>query len=181
MRVCMGVLLGAYFAIAGTAVAEDDLRTFKENLIETYHHKEPAFSIAIPYEWPELPEGDGASLSLIEYQVLGVRDRDYRSYLSVLVMDRPPELQLADSARAVAEQDGRKVFESRLDHLADGTEINVGKVHDAYPLGPGIPLNSIFLSAFQNDKWILVIATEVGDQANVANKLKEIAYSIRFE
>ena len=152
---CILVLLGGSTKPAGAndlVTQSVDLRDYQEDASFKFVAAAPAFSVSYPAIWG-LAEFD----SPVVYYV---QARDRLPAMRVLVLEERWWLPLRFATRAAMSQlsalgrDIELVSESVEDW--NGLRVNVGEVHWTMNIGLGLPLRTLFVSAYSEGKWIML-------------------------
>jgi hypothetical protein len=150
------------------------LNSFVEVRSETYRHEKPDFSLQYPYELhTTAPSRKG--------EVFSAAGSERTPALNVMVLSRPPDLTLEQAAQAAAKQlapNGTIKAQQPID--LGGVPGEQVTLDWSVPIGMGVDLRSMQVSAFHGDTWVIVTVTDgrVGDA--VAPQLAEAVGSLRF-
>lgn len=154
--------------------ASTPLNSFVEVQTETYRHEGPDFSLQYPYELhTAAPSRKG--------EVFSAAGPGRTPALNVMVLPRPPGLTLEQAAQAAAKQlapNGTIKAQQAID--LGGVPGEQVTLDWSVPIGMGVDLRSMQVSAFHGDAWVIVTLTDgrVGD--GVAPPLVAAAGSLRF-
>jgi hypothetical protein len=152
---CVLVLLGSSTKpgwASELVIASVDLRDYQESPSFKFISAAPAFSVSYPAAWG-LAEFDSP-------MVYYVQARDRLPAMRVLVLEERWWLPLRFATRAAMSQlaalgrDIELVSESVEDW--NGLRVNVGEVHWTMNIGLGLPLRTLFVSAYSDGKWIML-------------------------
>jgi hypothetical protein len=150
------------------------LGTYADVPWETYTHTAPEFSVQYPYELHTAPPSRPG-------EVFSAAAAGRIPAMNVMVLPRPAGLSLGDAAQAAARQfapNGTILAQDAVD--LGGTEGQATTVEWSVPLGAGVDLRSLQVSAFQGDSWVIVTVTDGRVGAAVDPALVEAATSVRF-
>ena len=146
-----------------------------ENVQTTvYQHAKPDFTLQYPYELRSSPPSRKG-------EVFSAAGPVRAPALNVMVLPRPPELSLAQAAQAAAKQlapNGTIKAQQSVD--LGGVPGEQVTLDWSMPIGMGIDLRSMQVSAFQGDTLVIVTMTDgrVGD--TVPAPLRDAVNSLRF-
>ncbi|MDH3641846.1 MAG: hypothetical protein OES38_07100 [Gammaproteobacteria bacterium] len=117
--------------------------------------------------------------------VLYVEARSRLPAMRVMVLDEPFWLPLnfATRAASTALNDLGRDIELKGEQVEDwnGMRVNVGEVHWTMNIGLGLPLRSLFVSTFHNDKWILLNMITGPGEDEFPESLLEVARTLAVE
>ena len=161
--------------LAGSAAAEVDLTDYQDDPQVRFTFAD--FTMSYPANW-SLAE---ATPPMILY----VEARSRLPAMRVMVLDEPFWLPLnfATRAASTALSDLGRDIEFKGERVEDwaGLPVNVGEVHWTMNMGLGLPLRSLFVSTFRDDKWILInMITGPGD-GPFPEHLLEIAQTLTVQ
>ncbi len=150
------------------------INTFEDVQTTTYRHAKPDFTLQYPYALrTTTPSRKG--------EVFSAAGPQRAPALNVMVLPRPPELTLAQAAQAAAKQlapNGTIKAQNSVD--LGGVAGEQVTLDWSMPVGMGVELRSMQVSAFHGDVWVIVTVTDgrVGDGVQVA--LSTAVNSLRF-
>jgi hypothetical protein len=160
---------------AGVAFgAPPALTSFKDVEWETYVHPEPAFTLQYPYAFRvDTPDRPG--------QLFFAHGASRSPGITVSRLERPAGLSLDDSALTAARQlNANFVVESRRELKLGELPARAVVGRWTAPIGAGIPLRSLVISAFVDQHWMVVFATDGVASGGLLPELGRSALSIRF-
>jgi hypothetical protein len=172
-RVALAVAIASTPVLIGAATIAP-INTFQDVRVETYSHTKPDFSLSYPYDLREsAPSRKG--------EVFAAAGPARAPSLNVMVLPRPPGLTLTQAATAAAKQlapNGTVKAQQVID--LGGTPGERVTLDWSMPVGKGVDLRSLQVSAFTGDAWVIVTATDgrVGD--GLSAELTEAVESLRF-
>ena len=162
---------------AGLSSAKD-LSDYEETPSFVYRNVPADFQVSYPAHWVS---GE-ASGSIVRF----VHHPDLLPAMRVLVLDEPWWLPLRFSARAAQTQLsdlGRDIelIDARMEEW-NGVRVNIGEVHWTMNIGLGLPLRTIFVSTFHNNRWIMLnLITGTGEgtgETEFPEELKAVAETL---
>lgn len=150
------------------------LNGFVEVQSETYRHEKPGFSIQYPYEMrATAPSRKG--------EVFNAAGPARAPALNVMVLPRPADMTLAQAAQAAAKQlapNGTIKAQQAID--LGGVPGEQVTLDWSMPVGMGVDLRSMQVSAFHDDVWVIVTVTDGRVGESLTQPLAEAAGSLRF-
>jgi len=162
---------------AGAAMAGDatPLAQYRDVQTETYRNDEPDFSLSYPYRYRGVAApGPG--------QVFTASDATRVPSIGVTLVPRPEGLTLQASVREAAKRlsPTAEVTEER-DVDLDGTPARRAMVAWSMPIGFGLELRTLLVSAYRDGHWIVVSATDGVTAGPLLPELEASATSLRFQ
>lgn len=148
--------------------------TFADIHSATYHNTKPDFTLQYPYALrTATPSRKG--------EVFSAAGPERTPALNIMVLPRPGDLTLAQAAQVAAKQlapNGAIKAQQSVD--LGGVPGEQVTLDWSMPVGMGVDLRSIQMSAFHDDVWVIVTATDgrVGD--GVQATLSDAVNSLRF-
>jgi hypothetical protein len=174
VRCVLPALIAAVAPVATGAADATTLTSFTEVQSETYRHPQPAFSIHYPYELrTTAPTRKG--------EVFAAAGPSRVPALNIMVLPRPADMPLPQAAQSAAKQLAPNGT------IQNQTAVDLGGVPGeqvtldwSMPIGMGVDLRSVQVSAFHDDTWVIVTVTDgrVGDA--LPPQLVDAADSLRF-
>jgi hypothetical protein len=175
MRVRNALLTAAVVLIPALSLAtQSQLATFQDVQTATYRHEKPDFTLQYPYDLRSAaPSRKG--------EVFSAAGPGRAPALNVMILPRPPELSLAQAAQAAAKQlapNGTIKAQQSVD--LGGVPGEQVTLDWSMPIGMGVDLRSMQMSAFNGDAWVIVTVTDgrVGDALPAT--LRDTVNSLRF-
>lgn len=147
---------------------------FEEVVVATYTHSAPDFSLQYPYTLR-------ASPPIRKGEVFNAAGPNRAPSLNVMVLPRPAELTLAQAALAAAKQlapNGTVKAQRTID--LGGTPGEEVTLDWSMPIGMGVDLRSVQVSAFNGDAWVIVTATDGRVGESLSAELTAAVNSLRF-
>ncbi len=162
-------------SVASAAVGTNTaINSFIEVQSESYRHEKPDFSLQYPYELrATTPSRKG--------EVFSAAGPSRAPALNVMVLPRPADLTLAQAAQAAAKQlapNGTIKAQHAID--LDGVPGEQITFDWSMPVGMGVELRSMQVSAFHDDAWVIVTITDGRVGNDLPPQLAKAAGSLRF-
>lgn len=175
MRARDALLAATVVLIPALALATQwPLATFQDVQTTTYQHEKPAFTLQYPYGLRTTPPSRKG-------EVFNAMGPGRAPALNVMVLPRPPDLTLAQAAQAAAKQLAPNgVIKAQQSVDLGGVPGEQVMLDWSMPIGMGVDLRSMQVSAFHDDVWVIVTVTDgrVGDGVQTA--LSNTVNSLRF-
>ena len=178
---CTALAAMAGLAIAAVALSPsaalgtgEAISRFEAVQTETYRHTHPGFTLQYPYELrTSTPTRKG--------EVFSASGPSRVPSLNVMVLPRPADLPLAQAAQAAAKQlapNGTIKAQRAVDLGGVAGEELV--LEWSMPVGMGVELRSVQVSAFHGDAWVVATVTDGRAGDAMAAPLSAAANSLRF-
>jgi hypothetical protein len=150
------------------------LGSFEDVQWETYRHQAPDFSLQYPYAYHGV-ESPGPGQIFTAGAALRVPS------ISVALMSQIEGLTLEGSAAAAAKRisPAAKVTGERTVDLG-GVPARVADVEWTAPIGLGVALRTLIVSAYIEGQWVIVSATDGVTNGPMLPDLEKAAMSLRF-
>jgi hypothetical protein len=157
-----------------SAGATKPIDTFEDVQTTTYRHAKPDFTLQYPYELRSAtPSRKG--------EVFSAAGPARAPALNVMVLPRPGELTLAQAAQVAAKQlapNGTIKAQQSVD--LGGVPGEQVTLEWSMPIGMGVDLRSMQVSAFQGDAWVIVTVTDGRMGDTLQGTLRDTVNSLRF-